>query len=121
MEILDGRTFTQKLRVGDNAKRDIWPDQIFAHNPCDDVTAAHRHRTFVDDDGIVIEFFGNATRGALNIAHVCSALARTGGSIDGNKNKIAVIQTLFIARGKIQAPGMDVAFHQLFQTRFIDG
>src|SRR5260370_17708347 len=98
----------------------FWSFQILTYNACEDITAAHGHRNFIDNYGIVVEFLGDATCRALNVAHVRSALIGTGGGIDGDKNKVAIVQCLAIAGCEMQTSCSNVAFDHFFQPGLIN-
>src|SRR5258708_2863545 len=120
-KIMDGRTLRQKFRVGDHREIDIRVCKMIAHYACHEITRTHRYRALIDNYGFVVKLPGNITRSALHVAHIRLTLAGTCWRINGDKNKIAVIQSLAIAGCKVQSSRSYVTLHQFLQSRLVNG
>ncbi|MDT4849708.1 hypothetical protein FQZ97_838350 [compost metagenome] len=121
-EIVDGGPFLQEFGVGRHAERDLHAarGQFAGDDVAHLVGRAHRHGGLVHDQLARRHVARDALRGSQHILQVGGAIF-TGRGTHGDELHVAKGDALRDIVGEMQAAGLHVAPHQVFQARLVDG
>lgn len=118
LEILDGGTFAQEFRIGDDG--DICLRIGFAHDALHFVAGADRYGRFGDDDREAFHVLGDLAGGGMDVGKVGMAVAAPRRGADRDEDDVACSNARLHFRRERETSGADIVCHQLLQARLED-
>ena len=120
-EVINGRAFLQKLRIGDHGERRSDPAlvQLCRNGRSHRVCRAHGHCALVHHHLVVIHVAADITRGAQHILQVGGAILTRRRTYRNELNG-AKVGGAFNICGEVQASCLDIATHHVLQPRLVD-
>ena len=121
-EVIDCRTFLEKLGVGYNVKLDRRATlvQCLAYRECHFVRRAHRHRRLIHHDAIVVHVFADGTCHGEDVLQVRRSIF-VGRCANGNKLEQAMVDGLLDISRKFQPACFAVALDVAVEARLVNG